>query len=81
MLILAIIARIDLVLPSRANALKNLHLLVVVASLPARGLGDRVQKGFKQVGGAIISCLERWLLMDESREFAFWCFWPVRTEF
>jgi hypothetical protein len=77
----AIIARIDLVPPSRANTSKNLHLLVVVASLPARGSGDGVRKGFERVGGAIISCLERWLLMDESREFAFWCFWPVRTEF
>ena len=48
------IDRSDRVLPSRANASKNLHFLRVVASLPARGLGDGVRKGLQRVGGAMI---------------------------
>jgi hypothetical protein len=41
-------------LPLRRNASKNLHFLVVVASLPARGSGEGVRKGLERVGGAII---------------------------
>ena len=43
-----------LVVPYLANASKNLHRLVVVASLPARGSGEGVRKGLERVGGAII---------------------------
>ena len=45
----------NLVPPSQANTSKNLYFLVVVASLPARGLGIGVRKGLQRVVGAIIS--------------------------
>jgi hypothetical protein len=48
------IRHIDLVPLSRANASKNRHFRVVVASLPANGSGDGVWKRAPQRVGAII---------------------------
>ena len=36
------------------NLLINLYFLSVVASLPAKGSGVGVRKGFRRVGGAIV---------------------------
>lgn len=66
--------------PSRANASKNLHFLLVVASLPARGSGNGVRKGFDRVGGAIIREEVDCLHLLRSRILQFLVFWPVRTE-
>jgi hypothetical protein len=69
------IERKERVMPLRRNASKNLHFLVVVASLPARGSGEGVRKGLERVGGAIFKEL---LLFHELAIWPFWCFWPVR---
>jgi hypothetical protein len=62
------IERNDLVPALRANASKNLHFLVVVASLPARGSGDGVRNALSRSVGAIeeveVVCLHFRIIVD-----------------